>query len=564
MLKKGATQLIKRLSELRMIFAPEQAAEKERILQTLRTMTIASPSRLTAYHEALCFMQAYPDNESILRLVDEELAGFGDRIVAYKKQSGDETSLDETAIAQTAIHHPYTLDMARWLMKRFGGGIDIDWDDFDEKETDPLTPLLSEFALYVENDGIDDPEQAISDWMKMAVGGGNSLQWLIGNLDRLSLPAGITRYLYDNAEFRLAWRVGNTRGARTHAKLPAPMIHYQRSGIQKQKTDLHESIQKPAPALRTLSHREAAAAIETMNLALMPRLRELWPATYANPDEGYVSPLDNGTEIYLFGMLPEFRMPLETNYAALLMRNGVPIGYGIGVTLFAQCEIAINQFETFRSGEAGTIFEHFFRIFYHHFGARDFLVRKWQAGYENDEGLESGSYWFYYKLGFRSIDDKVNRLAREEREKIRNIQGYRSDRRMLKRLSVSDLHLSPGQVSRGRYEELRVTELGYAVTREVAANFAGDRVKALKHFVRRLRNAGIDPVGFTKGEREQFERLCPLLALIDDLPAWSVREKRDLLGIIKAKAAAKEQGYVLKLQTHARLLAAVKLLASRR
>src|SRR3989304_2951445 len=113
-------------------------------------------------------------------------------------------------------------------------------------------------------------------------------------------------------------------------------------------------------------------------------------------------------------MRPLDRMPLEVNYSALLMKNGVPIGYGIAVLFFDQCEIAINVFDTFRSAEASVIFDHFFRVFYHHFGGRAFLMRRWQVGYENEEGLQSGSFWFYFKLGFRPIDPKTNALALEE------------------------------------------------------------------------------------------------------------------------------------------------------
>ena len=57
----------------------------------------------------------------------------------------------------------------------------------------------------------------------------------------------------------------------------------------------------------------------------------------------------------------------------------------------------------------------------HLFGAKVFAVEPYQLGHENQEGLDSGAWWFYQKLGFRArdpevvalMDDELERLARE-------------------------------------------------------------------------------------------------------------------------------------------------------
>jgi len=43
--------------------------------------------------------------------------------------------------------------------------------------------------------------------------------------------------------------------------------------------------------------------------------------------------------------------------------------------------------------------------------------------------------------------------------------------------------------------------------------------------------------GWTKSERLQFERWCPLLYSFRDLAEWSQKEKRGILTIIKSKAS---------------------------
>ena len=173
------------------------------------------------------------------------------------------------------------------------------------------------------------------------------------------------------------------------------------------------------------------------------RERELYPLALANESEVYEAYVGRGVRIILFGMLPERRLPIETDYGAFVVKNGMPIGYGVGALLFDQLEIAVNIFPTFRSGESSFVFEQFTRLFHHQFGSKVFLVERYQLGHENDEGLDAGSFWFYHKLGFRPVDPKVHALAAKEAERIRARPGYRSSRSMLKRLAESNvvLHL---------------------------------------------------------------------------------------------------------------------------
>lgn len=558
---RNAKALVDRMTQLRLAFSPGDAGLKAEILSALRNETVRSRRLLEKYHEALCFMQAYPDNPAILANVDSELAAFGDRVALLARPRGKGNPLDDTGIAMTTLHHIYSLEMARWLSDRFGPNVDVDWDAYDEQECDAFSGLLPLIALYLENDGIDDPNQATSEWIKNAVGQQNSLRWLIDNLDRMQVPVEVKRYIFDNAEVPLRWNLAKTNGSRTLAKTPTGDIYYQQSPLQKERIDLQKSIRKSPPSMRLLPPAKAKETIAILIRALLPRHRELWPATYSNPGEVYVMNPWRGLNIYLFGMLPESRMPLESNYAALLIRNGAPIGYGISVLFFAQCEIAINVFDTFRSGEAGAIFAYFVRVFYHHFGARELLVRDYQVGHENEEGIESGAYWFYYKMGLRSLNKEIDALARVEWEKIAADRTHRTDRPTLRRLAKSDLYIPLGGTPGGKFTELRVIDLSAAVTKAVASWFDGDRRKASRHFTRALSRAGLPQSGLTKFQRMQYERFAPLLSLIDDLPHWSRKEKSDLLAIIKAKAAPTERDYIFRLQAHEKLKVALRRLA---
>jgi len=58
-------------------------------------------------------------------------------------------------------------------------------------------------------------------------------------------------------------------------------------------------------------------------------------------------------------------------------------------------------------------------------------MRRYQVGWQNPEGIETGSFWFYYKLGFRPIDARVRELAAVEAARLARRRGARTDPEML-------------------------------------------------------------------------------------------------------------------------------------
>lgn len=56
-----------------------------------------------------------------------------------------------------------------------------------------------------------------------------------------------------------------------------------------------------------------------------------------------------------------------------------------------------------------------------------------------------------------------------------------------------------------------------------------------------------------RAERLAFERLAPVLAGIPDLTDWSLRERRALVDIIRAKGGPREADYIRRMQEHRRL-----------
>jgi hypothetical protein len=316
--------------------------------------------------------------------------------------------------------------------------------------------------------------------------------------------------------------------------------------------------------LRHLSPGEGEFFVRSINEVLAVRARELYPLTYANPKEVYIYEPGRGVQIVVLGAKPQVRLPLESNFGAMLVRNGLPVGYGVGATLFDRVEIAINVFPAFRSGESSYIIEQFFRLFYHHFGSRVLLVRSRQMGDGDIEPLQSGAFWFYNKLGFRPINQRVRNLAESESERIAKEKGYRCPMRILKRLAKSDVffHADPSKMD--GYREFPIVNLGYVVTKYFADKFDGNRPRGIRKAVSDVsRKLGmVDLQTWSGDEIRALERLAPMIACIPDLNQWSSGDKAELARIIRAKGSACERQFVLLTNRHPRFRTALEKLAA--
>ena len=144
--------------------------------------------------------------------------------------------------------------------------------------------------------------------------------------------------------------------------------------------------------------------------ALVTRSRDLDAFAYGDPHDVKLASCGGGLTLALIGMVPERRLMFETVYGYILLQNGVPVGYGVISALFRSVEVAFNVFETFRGVEAGFVFARLLTVLRNMFKARTFTLFPYQLGGEgNDEGLASGAWWFYQKLGFRPRDENLSR-----------------------------------------------------------------------------------------------------------------------------------------------------------
>jgi hypothetical protein len=295
---------------------------------------------------------------------------------------------------------------------------------------------------------------------------------------------------------------------------------------------------------------------------LLPRLRELYPATYGNPAEVYDIPLERGIRIIVWFMKPEMRLPLEVGWGLLLLKNHVPIGYGAGGMLEDRSEIAINVFDTFRGGEAGWLYSQYARVF-HALGAAPWLVtRKYQIGYENEEGIASGAYWFYDKLGFRSTDAAVRKLADAERRKIAKQKGYRTPRRLLKKLCEADVVLSLEGREAGEYREFPLGQAGLAAGKVIGKMFEGQREELEGRVLEKMRRRfGVSTDGWTTAEKARFAQMSLFALLVPGLEKWPEPERQAVMDLCRLKGSACEGDYARAFRRNRKFFAELRKVA---
>src|SRR3990172_1025351 len=117
--------LIARREGVKSRFGPAERAAKRAILRELAGRPIRDAALLVRFHEALCFLRAYPDGPALLRAVEESLDGFAPRVAALARPQ----RLDETGIAGTVVYCPLSYPAARWLATRYADAVEIDWED---------------------------------------------------------------------------------------------------------------------------------------------------------------------------------------------------------------------------------------------------------------------------------------------------------------------------------------------------------------------------------------------------------------------------------------------------
>jgi hypothetical protein len=517
-----------------------------------------TPRALMRLHETACRQRAYPEDRAELAQARRVLSGFH-RLPDLKRHA---EALANSGIAGTPIRYRFYWPMARWLTRRYPKLMTIDWSEgeFAGRLAAALPLLVTPAeAEALRRAGLP-AREAIERLRGRHETDAAFLVTAIG-----ALPGGDAVREATHDALDVAYRLsGSAEGpSRTHAFFAGAPVAYRREPQVRDRPELSAELSVPPRSVRALGVHDGARVVLLAREAMVTRSRDLDAFAHGDPRDVRLVDDGDGLAFALIGVVPERRLFLPAVYGALTMRNGVPIGYVQLDVLFGNAEVSFNTFETFRGGEAGFVFCRLLAATRHVFGVKTFSIEPYQLGRGNDEGIDSGAWWFYAKFGFRPRDLPVSRIARKELAKRARNDRYRSGRSALLRLAQAHVFWPPDP--RHRATVTPQAAIGFALARKLAAESGADRESAVGHFAARAAaRLGVRSMReWTASERLWWRRLAPLVAALPGLNRWSPADRRDLVTIVRAKGGRRESEYARLFDAHPRLPAAVLALAGR-
>jgi hypothetical protein len=204
---------------------------------------------------------------------------------------------------------------------------------------------------------------------------------------------------------------------------------------------------------------------------------------------------------------------------------------------------------------------------HHVFGADAFTIYPYQLGHDNTEGLASGAWWFYQKLGFRPRGDSALALMEREMARMRRRAGHRSSVATLRKLACENVYWHGGR-ARARADVMGLLPLanaGLGVSAMVKRRFDVPREAASRVLEREA--AGLLGVrslrGWSSGERLAWQRWAPLVMTLQGVVRWSPADRAALAAVIRAKGGRRESDFVLAFDRHLPLRKALRRLVTR-
>src|SRR6266481_5072284 len=565
-MKINCTRLLDDLEKLKRSFgaAPGPLEKKVRALSDCK---FDDADELIRFHETVLFFRAYPPGAQVLKQVEAILKTFGQRISQLRAADADLSPLDDpevSGIAGTSVTSNFSYAIVCRLAAKYPSQLSIDWDWFEEEER--FGAKLPRFLPLLEEEAMVEAHVAYRDYLRAAKGRANEVVWLIERFKSLEVTEKERAEAYDSLKIHVRWQFG-VRASRTEMKLPGPkMFFHERPLIARREISLAAELNSPPIPVEKLSRVSGEKILEMARETSAVRYRELHGFTFGDPRRVLRADLGRGTEAFVIGVPAENRLPLRAYHAALILKNGVPVGYFEGLSIFERMESGFNLYYTFREGETAWLYARVLRLMRQMLVVTVFSIDPYQVGHENEEGIESGAFWFYRKLGFRPTRPALMKLTLSEERKISADPRRRTSAGMLRRLSAGHMlfELSALNSTRrlGEWDRFQIRNVGLAVQKRMAREFQGDPKKMRARSIDFVeRSLGLQTDDWPVEARAAFESLAILFAMTR-ADRWKIGDKQLAVRIIHAKGSGDESLYLKLMQKHSALRAAVIRLGS--
>jgi hypothetical protein len=566
MVTANSKRLLAELEDQKRRFG-EGDAKILRALAALSKSKFDDADELIRFHEALLFFRAYPPTARVLKQVESILKTFGQRVSQLEAVDADLSPLDSpevSGITGTSVTSNFSYAIVRWLAAKYPAQLSIDWDWFEEEERFGAT--MPRFLPLLEEEAMVEAHVPYADYLRSAKGRANEVVWLIERFEGLDLQEKQRAEAYDALKIHVRWQFG-ARASRTATKLATGKVFFHhRPLIARREVSLVTELNAPQISVEKLSPAQGEKILELARETSAVRYRELHGFTFGDSRRVLKADLGRGTEAFVFGVPPANRLPLRAYHAAMIFKNGVPVGYFEGLSIFERMESGFNLYYTFREGETAWLYARVLHLMRQLLGVTVFSIDPYQVGHENEEGIESGAFWFYRKLGFRPVGPDLVKLTLAEERRVAADPSRRTSARTLRKLAAGhmlfELPDAKASTGKGEWDRFQIRNLGLAMQKRMAREFHGDAQRMRAHsmdFVER--NIGVRIPDSSEGERAAQENFALLLAMMP-IDGWDSSDKEACARILRAKGAGDEALYLKLMQRQSLLRAAVIRLGS--
>ncbi|MFN8775259.1 MAG: hypothetical protein ACK5XV_00680 [Flavobacteriales bacterium] len=452
------------IAAIKAAFDVESIRLKEQWVRKIRSTKTLRPAAWVETIDILLFLRAHPHSADFAGAAERALAHCAQ--VIRRSGSRHHPLIASEGLPGAEVSAPFSPELLRWLAGHAPQLLAWDHSDADEATQQEILLHLLPVAEREYFESSDEP--TVEEWLHTFAGRQGPVAFIARQACTQVNDSALRTWLWGKLGLYTRLRLDRPALSRSETRgLHRPLfIHREALTRKVEPTDI---INQPLGQQVSITAEERTQLIAVKRYHLASMGRETDPGTYADPRDVELFDMGRGLHIALYGMDPEHRLPLDAYIGFMAFKNGLPYAYGGAWLMGAQAKIGINIFPPFRGGESAWFFAQLMRLYHHVYGPVVFQAEPYQLGKDNPEGLESGAFWFYYRLGFRPRQPRLARLALREAERIRKNPLHRTPLRILEQLVDDEvvLQLHPTSGTPTREASRRVS---HAITRRFRAD----------------------------------------------------------------------------------------------
>ena len=415
-------------------------------------------------HDLLLYIIAYPHSTKERAIAEKHLKKIASKI---KLNKSIQTDLINSGLPHAPSFTTFSHDMVKWLVNNSDVKVIPEISEANSKGlSDALGALLPRYISEFAYAGYSN-----EDLLEMFSRPKDHLSFIVSIFDEIKMPF-VKDLLFESLDIYYDIIPSNRTYSISYNRIPVTSIFYHDT-ILKYFSYL-DLISQPLPHQKNISNKLRVQIDNVVKSSMTLLARETDTATYMDPKSIQFYELDRGISVALYDMVPSRQLSFESYVGYSLFKNGFPCAYGGAWVFGNQAKIGINIFEQFRGGESGYVFCQLIRLYKQLFKIDEFEVEPYQFGLDNPDGIKSGSFWFYYRYGFKPVDKDLARLASEEKKKRAKDPAHRTSEHVLLKFTKCNMRLTLNKSS-----HMRIEELNDRVRKLVRNRFRGNRSEAV-------------------------------------------------------------------------------------